>query len=166
RSQMPYTRRQDFVVVRPSSHLNRRIARAFGVACVTVCAVAAFAVPSASAAVPCWKTLLNDWYDGHIDHVYPIPCYHQAIKHLPLDVKEYSNAGQDIQRALAQAIANKTQQAVTTTIGGTTTTVQPGPATPPSTTTTATKKRSPFSNAIRKITPGGADAFPLPLLIL
>ena len=25
--------------------------------------------------VPCWKRLLNDWYDGTINNIYPIPCY-------------------------------------------------------------------------------------------
>ena len=27
----------------------------------------------AHAATPCWKSLLNDWYDGRIDGTYPAP---------------------------------------------------------------------------------------------
>jgi hypothetical protein len=125
---------------------------------------AAFSQP-AGAAVPCWKKLMNDWYSPPISSTYPIPCYHDAIKHLPLDVREYSNARDDIERALAQAIANHNGKNVTTTIGTTTETFKPGAAPPPPT-TTPKKKRNPFSNAIRHVTPGGADAFPLPLLIL
>lgn len=137
---------------------RKHLARAFVVACAVL---AVFAAPAAAAPPPCWKTLLNDWYDGHIDKTYPIPCYHQAIAHLPTDIKLYSNAKEDIQRALATAIAGGTTSTPTTTNGGTT----------PTTTTTTTPapkphKSGPISNAIKKLTPGGADAFPLPLLIL
>jgi hypothetical protein len=136
---------------------RKHLARAFVVACAVL---AVFAAPAAAAPPPCWKTLLNDWYDGHIDKTYPIPCYHQAIAHLPTDIKLYSNAKEDIQRALATAIAGGTTSPPTTTSGGS--------STPTTTTTTPPKphKRSPISNAIKKLTPGGADAFPLPLLIL
>ena len=24
---------------------------------------------------PCWKVLINDWYDGRIDGIYEIHCY-------------------------------------------------------------------------------------------
>jgi hypothetical protein len=58
----------------------------------------------ASAAVPCWKALINDWFDGHIDHIYPVACYSQAINHLPHDVEAYSSAKDDIQRAMLDAI--------------------------------------------------------------
>jgi hypothetical protein len=57
----------------------------------------------ASAATPCWKRLINDWYDGRIDQAYPVRCYRQAIKNLPEDVKAYSSAREDIQRALLAA---------------------------------------------------------------
>jgi hypothetical protein len=136
---------------------RNHLARAFVVACAVL---AVFAAPAAAAPPPCWKTLLNDWYDGHIDKTYPIPCYHQAIAHLPTDIKLYSNAKEDIQRALATASAGGTTSPPTTTSGGS--------STPTTTTTTPPKphKRSPISNAIKKLTPGGADAFPLPLLIL
>jgi hypothetical protein len=130
---------------------------------VVACAVlAVFAAPAAAAPPPCWKTLLNDWYDGHIDHTYPFPCYHQAIAHLPRDVQNYSSAKDDILRALATAIADSKPKPTTTTP----TTGQSSTTTTTTTTTPKPHKRSPISNAIRKLTPGGADAFPLPLLIL
>ena len=62
-------------------------------------------VQSAAAATPCWKTLLNDWYDGRIDNTYAIHCYTDALKHLPPDVATYSSAHDDIERALQSAIA-------------------------------------------------------------
>ena len=74
---------------------------------VLVAATAAVAIgpETASAAPkPCWKRLINDWYDGRIDNVYPVKCYREAIKHLPEDVESYSDAREDIQRALLSAI--------------------------------------------------------------
>jgi hypothetical protein len=64
-------------------------------------------VPRAQAATPCWKTLLNDWYDGRIDGTYPVHCYRDALKHLPADVQTYSSAHDDILRALQSAIAKE-----------------------------------------------------------
>ena len=52
----------------------------------------AFAAPAQAAAAPCWKLLITDWYDGTIDKAYPIPCYQQAIDHLPTDAQLYSSA--------------------------------------------------------------------------
>jgi hypothetical protein len=63
--------------------------------------------PAAQASTPCWKTLLNDWYDGRIDKTYPVHCYREALKHLPADVQTYSSAHDDISRALQTAIALK-----------------------------------------------------------
>jgi hypothetical protein len=74
---------------------------------VLVGATAAVAIgpdPAAAAPKPCWKRLINDWYDGRIDNVYPVKCYREAIKHLPEDVESYSDAREDIQRALLSAI--------------------------------------------------------------
>lgn len=142
-------------------------------AVVAVCALTfAFAVSSPAAtaratAVPCWKALLNDWYDGTINNVYPIPCYHQAIDHLPLDVSVYSSARDDIERALQKALAAEHASHKTiTTITPTTPIPNKGTTGKQTTTTTPKKKRSPVSSAIRDITPGGPGSFPLPLLIL
>jgi hypothetical protein len=145
-----------------SSSGRRQLARALVVCCA---ALAIFAAPAAATPPPRWKKLLNEWYAGHIDHTYPIPCYHQAIAHLPRDVQNYSSAKDDILRALQQAISHNTTP--TTTTGETGSTPTTTTATTTTTTTTTPKKhKSPFGNAIKKLTPGGADAFPLPLLIL
>ena len=47
---------------------------------------------AAPAATPCWKSLLNEWYSGRIQHIYPLHCYQDALKHLPADVSTYSSA--------------------------------------------------------------------------
>ena len=172
----------------PVFHVNvsPRLGRVLPVLVATLASLAAFAAP-ASAATPCWKLLLNDWYDGTINNLYPIPCYHQAINHLPTDVQVYSSARDDILRALQQAVARQKQTKTnvttveplptttttatrprTTTTTSTTSTQTSTNAVPlPNTTTTTPKKhKGPISKALRDITPGGADSFPLPLLIL
>jgi hypothetical protein len=146
---------------------------------VLVAALATLAVSAAPAqsATPCWKLLLNDWYDGKIDHVYPIHCYHDAIKHLPTDIKVYSSAADDINRALQQALDSKKHPAGNTTPAAPTTTTTPtktrtSPRRSHTTSTsvppTTVRKKPPggLSGALRDSSPGGADSFPLPLLIL
>jgi hypothetical protein len=73
-------------------------------AIVAAALLAAVARPAA-AATPCWKLLLNDWYDGRIDNTYQLHCYTDALKHLPPDVQTYSSAHDDILRALQSARA-------------------------------------------------------------
>src|SRR5207248_5825715 len=92
--------------------VSPRLSRPLAVLATACAAVAASAAPGA-AATPCWKLLLNDWYDGTISNVYPIPCYHDAIKHLPTDVQVYSSARDDILRALQQAVRNQRKTGTT-----------------------------------------------------
>ena len=63
------------------------------------------AAPTASAkAKPCADQVVADWYgDGRVDKIYPRHCYHEAIRSLSVDVLDYSNAKEDILRALAYA---------------------------------------------------------------
>jgi len=52
----------------------------------------------------CAQRVIRDWYTGgRVDNVYPLGCYRAAIRALPADVLQYSNADQDIRRALAFA---------------------------------------------------------------
>jgi hypothetical protein len=68
----------------------------------TIAAVAAaVAGPAGSAAKPCWQVLVDDWADGAISNLYPISCYRQALQNMPEDVRLYSNASDEINRALA-----------------------------------------------------------------
>jgi cobalamin biosynthesis Mg chelatase CobN len=79
---------------------------AFVVLAATVAAVTA---PTAAAKekTPCWKTLINDWYDGRIDRTYEVHCYKEALKQLPADVRTYSDAYDVISRALSDATHGK-----------------------------------------------------------
>jgi hypothetical protein len=63
-------------------------------------AAALAVVEPASARMNCGTKLLNDWRDGRIDGVYPVRCYRLALANMPEDVKIYSTAQTDIERAL------------------------------------------------------------------
>jgi hypothetical protein len=89
--------------------LSTSIVKAALLAALVSAAFAGSAVRAApaQAATPCWKLLLNDWYDGRIDQTYPVHCYKDALKHLPSDVQTYSSAHDDILRALQSAITKQ-----------------------------------------------------------
>jgi hypothetical protein len=127
-------------------------------------ALPAPAATRAVAASPCWVTLLNDWYGGRIDKVYPIHCYQDTINHLPKDIEQYSSAREDIQRALGLAIAyKKNPSAPKPTI---TSSHLPDVASPGIGTTGRAGPSGIIPNAIGNSSSGGATSFPLPLIIL
>jgi hypothetical protein len=72
----------------------------------------------AAAKTPCWQTLIDDWYDGRIDSVYPVACYREALAHMPEDVAQYSSLEDDINRALAAVIAAGKNDGGSGTTGG------------------------------------------------
>jgi hypothetical protein len=132
----------------------------------------------AAAASPCWKALLNDWYDGRIDHTYAVHCYQDALHHLPADVQTYSSAHDDILRALQSAVAR--QKKAGKKVGanslvpppkakpGTTTTTGTTP-TGSTTTTVAAPGRKPdkgLGGVAEQLNPSSASSLPLPLLVL
>jgi hypothetical protein len=58
----------------------------------------------AGAAPSCGRAVIDDWYeDGRVDGTYALHCYDDAIETLPRDVRDYSNAKEEIQRALQVA---------------------------------------------------------------
>jgi hypothetical protein len=58
----------------------------------------------------CDGVVFRDWADnGRVDGSYPLRCYRDAIAGLPADVRDYSDAPTEIERALAVA-ANRTTQ--------------------------------------------------------
>jgi len=158
-------------------------------ALVAVALVAAFARPApAAAATPCWKALLNDWYDGRIDKTYAVHCYNDALKHLPADVQTYSSAHDDIQRALQSALAKQRKAGHKVTPnsivppasgggsgsggggnsggggGGTSTT--PGGTVTTSTTGGGRNSGKGLSHLANKLNPASASSLPIPLLVL
>jgi hypothetical protein len=59
----------------------------------------------AGAAVPCRNKVFNDWYaDGKVASTYPIACYRDALKHIPVDARVYSSLSDDIRAALRAAV--------------------------------------------------------------
>jgi hypothetical protein len=62
----------------------------------------------AAGASSCAKRVIDDWYDnGRVDGTYPVHCYDDAIDALPRDVRDYSSAKDDIQRALQARLRNE-----------------------------------------------------------
>ena len=132
--------------------------------------------PAASAkAKTCGEKVVDDWYgDGRVDEVFPTHCYLDAIRSLPVDVKDYSNAEEDIRRALAYAQQHKADPgprggpAPTDTGSGPI--VEPPTATvdDPQDPTVPTDTTDPESDTLA--TPGvdtsGPSSVPIPLLIL
>jgi hypothetical protein len=140
----------------------------------------ALAAPAvASAATPCWKRLINDWYDGRIDQAYPVRCYRQAIKNLPEDVKAYSSAREDIQRALLAAFRSNDGKPM-----GPNALVRPRDSRSSSARRGVGDRRSgddersaaggssdddsggPLGAFFEALAPGRADSVPLPLIVL
>lgn len=65
-------------------------------------------VPATASAATCWKELVNDyWADNRVDRTYPISCYREAMEKLPDDVQQYSDAQDDLRRALLAAIRDE-----------------------------------------------------------
>jgi hypothetical protein len=69
-------------------------------------AVAGLSAPdAASAATPCGKKVLADWFDnGRIDRLYPLHCYEEGIDAIPPDIADYADAEEVISRALQSAL--------------------------------------------------------------
>jgi hypothetical protein len=139
----------------------------FAVALLSVALLGAAARPAA-AATPCWKALLNDWYDGRIDQTYASHCYTEAISHLPSDVQTYSSAREDILRALqsAKARARKSGHAVSPNTlippaaGGKGGKGGSGPS------ATDANRSKGIAKVADKLNPGSASSLPVPLLVL
>jgi hypothetical protein len=76
----------------------------YAVLALGVAAPALVAQPAAAAAQPCWRDVIEDWTNGGIQHRYAARCYSAALQHLPVDVRLYSNASDDIHRELLAAL--------------------------------------------------------------
>ena len=151
------------------------VAATLVVALASGLALAAGTAAPAAASTPCWKTLINDWFDGTIDHRYPRECYTQAIQHLPRDVHTYSNAADEIRAAMLATFKHKgggngtpPSSPPPQTSGGNGPSASSGAN--PSASSGAPKAEEPnrglILRAIEWLGPSDAGAVPLPLLIL
>jgi len=86
---------------------------------VMVAATSLFAVASPAGAGSldaCGQRVIRDWYSGgRVDKTYPLPCYRAAIRLLPDDVLQYTDATAAIERALESARQGGSTRAHTTT---------------------------------------------------
>ena len=77
-------------------------------AAVAVLAASCLVVGASPAAAgsldDCAQRVIRDWYSGaRVDEVYRLGCYRAALRALPEDVRQYSDAESDIAHALAHA---------------------------------------------------------------
>jgi hypothetical protein len=126
-------------------------------------ALGASVAPASAAGIPCWKALINDWYDGKIDEVYEQHCYTEAIAHLPRDVETYSEASDDIRRAQLAAIRDDKEPTYDESTGAGGTAGDPGDDDNGG---DGGGSSGVITRAIEWLGPSNADAIPLPLLIL
>jgi hypothetical protein len=140
-------------------------------ACVALLGALAQPARSASKGTPCWKVLLNDWYDGRIDGSYPRHCYNDALHHLPADVSTYSSAHDDILRALQSAIAKQKKSGVGQV--GPNTLIKPAPGVKKgggsdggSAPQTGRKPEKGLTGLANRVNPGSPSSLPVPLLVL
>jgi hypothetical protein len=129
---------------------------------VVLSALVGISAPAASAARPCWKDLVDDyWADNRVDKVYPISCYRDAMEALPSDVKQYSDAQDDLRRALLAAIRDERDSGGTRS-GGTGGSVTP----PPPAIDDQGAKGGFIREVLDNIGPKNASSIPVPLLVL
>jgi hypothetical protein len=124
------------------------------------------AAAPASAAPSCARQVIDDWYeDGRVDRTYPLHCYDDAIEALPPDVRDYSSAKEDIQRALQARMRNEPAPRATTdpSSGGGTSTNPPKNQT---TTDGSDPKNENPPEASGQVDNDSASSVPIPLLVL
>ncbi len=121
-------------------------------------------IPATASAATCWKELVNDyWADNRVDRTYPISCYREAMEALPRDVVEYSDAQDDLRRALLAAIREGRDSGGGFSGEGT----AAGPqALPPGPDDDDGASKGFFREVISTIGPKNADSIPVPLLVL
>jgi hypothetical protein len=132
--------------------------------------------PAASAkAKTCGEKVVDDWYgDGRVDEVFPAHCYLDAIRSLPVDVKDYSNAEEDIRRALAYARQHEADPGPTGGPAPTDTGSSVGPPTTgpdepvgdPDVPTVTTDEPGSDTLATPGVDTSGPSSVPIPLLVL
>lgn len=132
---------------------------------------AATAMPSSAAAAgkPCWEQVIDDWLDnGTIDGHYKAACYQQALKHVPEDLRDYSNITDAITAAMSGTLngsGNGNGNGTGTTNGGGDSGTG-DPTTGPDRAQQAVPSQSLYSQGINHLGTTKASSIPVPLLIL
>ena len=127
---------------------------------------AALVTPSSASAAgkPCWEQVIDDWLDnGTIDGQYKPACYEQALKHVPEDLRDYSNITDAIQAALNGSLHN----GGTGTGGGTGNSSGSGNSDAgPNRQTQGVPSQSYYTKGINSLGTTKASSIPIPLLVL
>ena len=133
---------------------------------LAVACVVAVGAPSQATAAgkPCWERVIDDWLaDGTIDGAYSPACYQSALKHVPEDLRDYSNITDAINAALQNGL-RPGSQGTNGGAGGDDSGTGAGDdknrklqGTPP---------RSIYRRAIDNLGTTSADSRPIPLLVL
>jgi hypothetical protein len=128
-------------------------------------------------AQPCWKKLIDDWYDGRIDGTYSYACYRAAIKNAPEDIRQYSDLPSQLNRLLQSAhLVKKGGQTYVASgsggrSGGPISSRQDQSHNDQSQLPSAARRDppdppGPIPKAINSIGPSKPDSFPIPLIAL
>jgi hypothetical protein len=113
------------------------------VAAALAASVGVLATPAvASAAKPCWQTVVDDWRDGRIDNRYSIACYRAALANAPEDLKMYSSFPEDVNRALQSSVRSM------------------------SSFERRGRANGPIGHALDRLSAKRADSVPIPLFVL
>ena len=156
-----------------SARWTSSIARTAALFALLTFAALAISGPAA-AAKSCGKKVVDDWYaDGRVDGTYPFHCYDDAIEILPRDVRDYSSAKEDIERALqARMRGEEPPPATSDPTPGDESPEDPGlpadttPDDPAGTPTDKPGDPGGGTEAGGEVDTASADSVPIPLLVL
>src|SRR4051794_7726092 len=137
---------------------------------VLVAGPAAAAVRPASAAAqgkPCWEQVIDDWLDnGTIDKQYKPACYQQALKHVPEDLRDYSNITDAISAALSASLRGDSPNGDGGSPTGGGATPGNGKSGPNRTPQGGVPPPSFYDQGLNKLGTTKASSVPIPLLVL
>jgi hypothetical protein len=68
-------------------------------------AFASIAASTAAAAKPCWERVIDDWIDnGRIDAYFSPACLRASLRHVPEDIRAYSDFEEKIRQGIQAAL--------------------------------------------------------------
>ncbi|HEX3687350.1 MAG TPA: hypothetical protein VHU60_07175 [Gaiellaceae bacterium] len=130
---------------------------------------AAAAMPSSAAASgkPCWEQVIDDWLDnGTIDGRYKAACYQQALKHVPEDLRDYSNITDAISAALSDSLHGSGSGSTTDGTGSGSGSGNDNSNPDKPRTVQAAPPQSIYDKGITSLGTTKASSIPIPLLVL
>ncbi len=118
---------------------------------------------TATAAKPCWKQILDDWFeDERIDSSYSQACYREADKNMYQDLRDYSDLPAEIARARMRDLRDER----TDTGEDTRELANAGPVDARNDGNSGGSSGGPIDKVLGALGPNSADSAPIPLLVL